>query len=58
MMICTICGEPAWSRRIFMCGSVRIYIVRCDRCGQIEKIRVQGKIQRVTRVLKGKGALE
>jgi len=41
-----------------MCGSVSIFIVRCDKCGQIEKIRIQGKAQRVTQVLKGKGVLE
>jgi len=58
MMICTICGRPAWSRRLFVCGSVSIFIVRCDKCGQIEKIRIQGKVQRVTQVLKGKGVLE
>ena len=58
MMICTICGREAWARQIYNCRGVQIFIVRCDKCSQIERVRVQGKVQRVTRVLKGRGVQE
>ena len=58
MMICTICGRAAWTKQLYNYRGIQIYLVRCAACGQIEKVRVQGKVQRVTRVLKGKGVLE